>query len=205
MPIEIDDFQEYCEFGPERVYLLLAIARSKDNEGLTASSEPVIREIVAEAEELPETVARLDHAVSRFEERYRLYLSVNARDTTSALFRLRERTDDWLEMRFHGDTDVLRKFKRVDSEFVSVLQSDACADETNFLFDLDDVSADEADAFADSLADSTTVLLRRETPNGFHVVTEPFDYTRLSAGVEYELKTDDMVFVGFVGESSTHD
>lgn len=200
MTIDVDELRAYCEFGPERVYLLLAIARSKDNEGTTASSEPVIRGIVATAEELPEEVARLDHAVRRFDERYRLYLTVNARDVTSALFRLRERTDDWLEMRFHGDTGVVEKFKRVDSEFVSVLQSDACRDETNFLFDLDGASNADADAVADALDEFTTVLLRRETPNGFHLVTEPFDYNRLSVDVDYELKTDDLVFLGFVGE-----
>jgi len=200
MPIDVGDLESYCEFGPERVYLLLAIARAKDNAGTTASSERVVREVVADAGELPEKAAALDHAVARFDERYRLYCTVNARDTASALFRLRERTDDWLEMRFRGDAGVVEKFKRVDEEFLSVLQSDECRDETNFLFDLDDASGVDADAFADVLADFTTVLLRRETPNGFHVVTEPFDYNRLSADVDYELKTDDLVFVGFVGE-----
>ena len=200
MEIDVDELQSYCEFGPERVYLLMAIARAKDNEGTTASSEPVIREIVEDAAELPRKIPQLDHAVSRFDDRYRLYLSANARSTTSALFRLRERTDDWLEMRFNGDTDVVRKFKRIDSEFKSVLQSDACKDETNFIFDLDGVSGGDVDAFVETLEEFTTISLRRETPNGYHVVTEPFNHTELNADVEYELKTDDMVFVGFIGE-----
>lgn len=196
----IEPFEEYCDFGPERVYLLLAIARSKDNPETSASSEPTIRAVVTERDELVETVERLDHAVRRFDRRYRLYLSVNARNATSAFFRLRERMDDWLEMRFNGNEEVLGKFERIDSEWKSVLQSDGCADDSNFLFDVDDASAAETDAFADRLAAETEVLLRRETPNGYHLVTAPFDYTDLTADVEYELKTDGMVFASFVGE-----
>jgi hypothetical protein len=124
---------------------------------------------------------------------------VNARDATTAVFELRSDVDDWLRMRLGGDEDVVRKFERLDSEFKSVLQSDRCADESNFLFDLDDVDRAAAERFRDRLTDHTDVSLFRETPNGFHVVTGPFDYTRLSTDVDYELKTDDLVFVDFVG------
>ncbi len=126
MEIDVDELTDYCEFGPERVYLLVAIARAKDQDGGTSGSEPVIRKIVEDSEDLTQTIEELAHAVCRFDERYRLYLSANARNTTTAFFRLRERMDDWLEMRFHGNDEVIQKFKRLDREFVSVLQSDSC-------------------------------------------------------------------------------
>lgn len=190
--------REYCEFGPERVYLLLALARSKENDVLDGPS--AIRTVVHDADEFEPTVAELDHAVSRFDATYRLYLTANARNTQQALFALRRSMDDWLEARLNGSTDVLRKFGRVDSEFKSTLQSDGCRDETNFVFDLDDATGADADALAATLRDRTTVHLRRETPNGFHLVTAPFDYTRLSTDVEYELKTDGLVFVSYLDD-----
>ncbi|SFR63534.1 hypothetical protein [Halogeometricum limi] len=33
------DLTSYCEFGPERVYVYLAVARTKENEGLTQGTE----------------------------------------------------------------------------------------------------------------------------------------------------------------------
>lgn len=193
------DVETYCTFGDERVYILLAIARGKEQSD-TDEPRPTIREVVREPEQLRRKAEQLAHAVSRFDATYRLYVTANARDVTAALFRFRASMDDWLEMRLNGDRDVVGKFKRLDSEFKSVLQRDECRDETRFVFDLDDVSRTEADRLRQRLADETTVLLDRDTPNGVHLVCEPFDYTSFDADVAYELKTDGLVFVSYIGE-----
>jgi len=201
MTVDIDELLAFCEFGPDRVYLLLAIARAKENPETEASARPVVREVVGDADELRETVARLDHAAARFDQRCRLYLTVNARDALAATFELRRRMDDWLEMRLHGNEEVAAKFKRVDSEYRSVLQSDSCRDDSNFVFDLDDASPAEAERLKSDLAARTTVRLVRETPNGYHVVTAPFDYTAFESDVAYELKTDGLLFLSYVGDT----
>jgi hypothetical protein len=198
--VDIDALAEFCEFGEDRVYILLAIARPKENEGTSHNDAPAIRKVVREPDDLARMVDELDHATSRFDERFRLYLTVNARDALAATFELRSRMDDWLEGRIHGDDGIGAKFKRVDSEFKSVLQSDRCADDSYFIFDLDDATAADAEGLQSDLASHTTVRLVRETPNGYHVVTLPFNYNELSTGVEYELKTDGMVFLSYVGE-----
>ncbi|QLH78612.1 hypothetical protein HZS55_15525 [Halosimplex rubrum] len=196
--VDTEPFGEYCEFGGDRVYLLVALARAKENEGTTSNTAPAIRKVVEDESDLDRKAAELDHAASRFDERFRLYLTANARDALKATFELRRSMDDWLEGRIHGDEGVRAKFKRVDGEFVSTLQSDACRDETNFVFDLDDATAADRDALVDDLRDHTEVALTRETPNGYHVVTDPFNYNKLATGVEYELKTDGMVFVSYL-------
>lgn len=71
----LDELQDFCEFGPERVYLLVAIARPKDNPGVTSGTAPVIKRIVEDRTDLVQKSAALEHAVSRFDERYRLYLN----------------------------------------------------------------------------------------------------------------------------------
>jgi hypothetical protein len=191
--------EEDCEFNDERVYLLVAIARSKEHEGTSSGSQPVIRKIVEEERDLSRTVADLDHATSRSDARYRLYVSANARDTTAAFFELPDSMGDWLRMRLGGDEDVTRKFNRVDSEFKSVLQSDRCKPGTNVRFDLDDVSADVVPEFRARLEERTTVLLQTETPNRVYIVTEPFTYTEFETDVEYERTTDGLLFVSYIG------
>ncbi|MBX0303155.1 hypothetical protein [Haloarcula salinisoli] len=201
MTVDIDALQAFCEFGPDRVYLLVAIARAKENPATDERDRPTIREVVTDAEELPQTVGQLDHAASSFDATYRLYLTVNARDALAATFDLRRRMDDWLEMRLHGNEEVAAKFKRVDSEYKSVLQSDACADDSYFIFDLDDPTQAEADRLESALTAETTVRLVRETPNGYHIVTAPFDYTAFESDVAYELKTDGLLFCSYVGDA----
>lgn len=196
--VDMGPFEEYCEFGGDRVYLPLAIARSKESENPGGADAPTIRTVVESEADLEREAAELAPATTRFEERFRLYLTVNARDALDATFALRRSTDDWIEARLHGDEGVRAKFKRVDGEFKSTLQSDGCRDETNFLFDLDDATAADRDRLVSQLGGHTTVSIVRETPNGFHVVTEPFDYNELETDVAYELKTDGLVFVEYL-------
>jgi len=196
----LEEIGEYCRFGEERVYVLLGIARTKENEEYTSTSEPVIRKIVDEKEELERKIEEMDHAVERFETDFRLYISANARNTMDAFFRLREETDEWLKMKLNGNKGVNKKFKRIDSEFKSVLQKHGCRDDTNFIFDLDDCIEEDADKIENQLKQHTSIKLRQKTPNGFHIVTEAFNFNELETEIEYELKKDGMIFLSYIGE-----
>ncbi len=196
-----DFLEDYCEFGENRVYVLLAIARAKEKKEYNNNSEPVIREVVEEREDLESKIRQLDHAASRFGSDFRLYISANPRNTIKAFFMLKRRMDDWMEMSFNGNKDVEKKFGRIDSEYKSVLQKDRCKDETNFIFDLDNVSSKECEKFRQYLNSFTEVKLVNPTPNGFHIVTEPFNYNKIDSNIDYELKTDGMIFLSFIGDS----
>lgn len=198
--VDVAAFEEYCEFGEDRVYVVLAIARSKENPESDGDEPGVLRRVVRDRDQLSRTAEELDHLVRRFDARYRLYVTANARDTLTAFFEFRRDVDRWLEMRFRGDEGVAAKFDRIDQEWTSVLQSDRCAAESNFVFDLDDATVADADALEAALSEVTTVSMRRATPNGYHLVTDPFDYTALDLDVEYELKTDGLVYVSYLGE-----
>jgi len=46
----------------------------------------------------------------------------------------------------------------------------------------------------------TSIKLRQKTPNGFHIVTEAFNFNELETEIEYELKKDGMIFLSYIGE-----
>lgn len=196
----IEKFREYCEFSEDRVYVLLAIARTKENEQHSSNTEPTMREVVDNEQDLVSKMEQLDHAAKRSDSRFRLYLSANPRDAMKAFFQFRSEMDEWLQMRLNGNEGVKKKFKRIDSEFKSVLQKNECKDETNFIFDLDEVSEQEMNDLKSDLEGFTEIRLVQETPNGFHVVSRPFNYNELETEVEYELKKDGMIFVKYIGE-----
>jgi hypothetical protein len=126
---------------------------------------------------------------------FRLYVTVNARNAMDAYFNFRERMDGWVRDRLDGDEAAPRKFKRLDSYWKSELQKPAARDDTRLLFDLDEATAGEKSRLVSTLSDRTEVVTRRETPNGYHVVTEPFNYDELDRDLNYELKTDGLLLV----------
>ncbi|SDW44560.1 hypothetical protein SAMN05443574_103261 [Haloarcula vallismortis] len=42
--------------------------------------------------------------------------------------------------------------------------------------------------------------MQQETPNGWHVVSETFNYNEFGLAEEHELKTDGMLFLEYIGE-----
>lgn len=196
--------EDYCTFGEDRVYVVMAVARAKDNPEIVSSSEVAFREVVKDRGDVRRKVERVA-AVARSHRSepagsltFRLYVTVNARNALKAYFNFRERTDGWVRDRIYGHEEAVRKFERVDSSWRSELQRPESRDETRFLFDLDEVTDAERDTFLDDLAELTDVDSRRETPNGVHIVTGPFNYNELETDVAYELKTDGMLFLDLV-------
>lgn len=195
----LEKFGDYCEFGEDRVYVLLAIARSKENSEYSSNTEPTMREIVEDEKGLEKKMEKLDHAAKSSDSDFRLYLSANSRNCMKAFFQLRSEMDEWLQMRMNGNEGVKKKFKHLDSEFKSVLQKNECKDESNFIFDLDEISKEDMEILKKDIEEFSDVRLVQETPNGFHVVTRPFNYNELDSEVDYELKKDGMIFVKYIG------
>ena len=197
----VADLEDYCEFGEDRVYLLVAVARTKENPRLTSGTEVTFREVVEDRRDIRPTYDELRCSALGYRTEagdgltFRLYVTANARNALDAYFDFRERMDGWVRDRLNGDEAAPRKFKRLDRYWLSEVQKPAARDDRRFLFDLDDVTADEAERLVATLGEHTTVVTWRPTPNGYHVVTEPFNHTELATDVDYELKTDGLLFL----------
>lgn len=86
----IDTIEDYCEFGEHRVYLLMAIAHTRENLHLTSNSEVVFREVLKDEQDIARKVQKLACVAENYRDddgdplTFRLYLSVNARNTLKA-------------------------------------------------------------------------------------------------------------------------
>ena len=196
----------YCEFGERRVYLLMAVARTRENPRLSSSSEVVFREVLERERDIDRTLRKLSCVAATYRDdegdplTFRLYLSVNARNTLTAYFNLLERLNGWSKDLIYGDEAVDRKLKRVDQYWKRELQRDEAKDGSRFLIDVD-TKAIETDGLKQRLSADTDVVLLRETPNGYHVITEPFNYTEMDYLREHddiEVGTDRMLFLDYL-------
>lgn len=206
--------KDYCDFSENRVYVLMAIARKNENEPLTSSSEVVYREVLASEDEVGRKVRKLNGAAEAFvpEKAYtptfRLYISVNARDPTSAYFEIQRKFARWTKHIVNGDDHILEKLGELDSEFISELQRPHNRADNYFMWDWDggsgtkweDEKPSDFSEIKQELHRNTAVIGESITPNGRHIVTEPFNYTETDAIAHEDmgLKTDGMIFLQYL-------
>jgi len=196
--------EQLWTFTDERCYILLAIARSKENDNIQATDQPTIRKIIEDRDELENKIEQLKQATSRFDNEYRLYATINGRNARDALHLLQKESLDWLrKSEKSGQTPT--KIKRIDHEWKSILQRDECRDEKRFLWDIDDPSEEALKEIRASLSDHRIMTL--QTPNGWHIITDPFNFTAIDEfdpdesefhGYECERKNDSLTFMGFL-------
>jgi len=201
MNLSTEELQDYSEFGDNRVYLLMAIARKKENPEITSSGEIVFREVVKNEKDIDRKISKLQNACKRYggAEKFRLYYSVNARNTLDAYFRYRERMDSWIEKKMNGQADIDDKLKRLDSHWKSELQKPHSRDETFFLYDLDTESEEAKQQLVQNLNEYTEIRLDVPTPNGHHFIVEAFNHTKMPEfDFELERMNDRMFFLGYI-------
>ncbi|MFC6731066.1 hypothetical protein ACFQH3_16450 [Haladaptatus sp. GCM10025707] len=105
----VNTVEEYCMFGEERVYLFMAIARQKENPHLTSSTEVTFREVVTDTQDIRRKFDQLQSWAQHYRTEsgdplaFRLYLSVNARNTVDGFFNFQEQTNGWIRAWLKGD------------------------------------------------------------------------------------------------------
>lgn len=181
----------------------MMFARRKYNEELTNNTEIIKRRVTTSAEETERALEELTAIAESYDYNFRLYATVNARSIENAYFDFADDVMSWGLLMARGDDDITNKMGRVDHEWQSTLHKPRNAADSYFQFDLDNISADELRDFNNSLprqdggapGDLTESVLEQafETPNGYHVLTQPFNYTEWESPVEYDsLDTDGM-------------
>ena len=192
---------DFWSFEDNTVHLLMAIARKKENENsiISGNDVPAFREIVTDRESRDRalrkltTLAKHHHSPSGEVFTYRLYASVNPRSVEGAVRSFQKEIVDALYHYNNGHDGSMNRLSRLDSVWRSELQKrDQSAGSRRFLVDLDDDRIDQA---IDRLSNETTIHTTVETPNGYHIITDPFNYTTFEMDPEYEIKPDDMIFL----------
>lgn len=123
--------------------------------------------------------------------RDRIYCTVNERDMYKAIriFKRRQLDNDYA-----SSFEKENFYCDIDNRFISCLQNPEARLSRNFLIDLDSQDMKPYMDVSTSLEKITKILHWRETPNGFHFVTKPFDSTKFHHPKATILK-DGMLFI----------
>jgi hypothetical protein len=198
--------EEFCCFESNRVYILLAMARPKENEDISSGDEPVFREIVEKSEDIRQKYNKLKSISQNYTARegaglnFRLYVTVNARNVRDSMYMFQRQLINYNERITNGHAPAEKKIKRLDKQWKSTLQKDVNKEDNYFIIDIDTKDESIRGRIADALDSETEIIKEVSTPNGYHIITEPFNYTDcevLSTNEDAETKSDGLLFLKY--------
>lgn len=173
-----DDFKDFTD----GFRVLLLIHRSKD--GATHSSRHERMLFSSNIKEFEETLAfLLEERSKHIFPGLRIYSTANSRDLRKSIQLFKHAILD-IEMQ---DDNVLSDFYlSIKSRFASCLMRPASRSSSNFIFDIDDpMTLDEALKIFEDSGFTDKIIKQYKTKNGWHIVTEPFNYTKLISQIPF--------------------
>lgn len=200
----------HCEFNnPYDCYVMLAVSRKKDTPSITNSQEVIFREVIKNEKDVKRKYLKIKAMCESYKDEegknypFYIYVSLNARDSLKATFKLRAKMDLWMEEVLRG-CDRSQFFKKVYGHFYSTLMHKTSKSKyTKYhMFDYD-IKDGSHKMFLKVLEEHTKVIMVNETKNGYHIKVKPFnaeeirDYLNEHSEV-IELKRDANFFVEYV-------
>lgn len=194
----------YCEFTEDTCYILLMLARKKENKHQTEHDKLArLRRKTVQCE------ADVDYALKEFElhaklypeTQFRIYVSVNKRSLVNGMLHFQKAIMDIQYALIRGNVEAYKTICRMNSEWTSTLATKECRAERNFLFDIDYSNSNEHETklthdFVKEVDALTSIKYFGKSKNGFALVTAPFNMATLKLPEQIELKTDDYLYVG---------
>ena len=198
MSFASDFIEDYCKFE-NGIHIIMGINRNKENDKTSPDHHSFMRRFTISGKE--DIVARVDDIFAMGNKKnntYRIYVSVNERDMTKALFNFQKRLLD-LSLDFaRGLNDAKQMVKRIDSLWKTELMQRSNRATKRFLLDIDEEDQVFAEGVASFIHDISTVRAFRPTVSGYAIVFDACDTRELMERVkdkEVELHRDGMLFV----------
>ena len=198
---DVELLKEHCRFdNPDHVYVLLAVARKKDNETITNNTEVVFREVIKRETDIIRKYHKICNALRNFRDdrdnsfNFYLYVTVNPRDCIKAFFSLQHDFNSWLEQRLNGHDN--ENFKKIDGYWISALMKpESRGNRGLFLVDID---TKHVEPIRELIKEHTIIVRENKTKNGYHLLVLPFDRQKLvGLPKNVEIKTDALFFINY--------
>lgn len=200
--------ERILDFEGDEVYVLLAIARKKNNPAISWKGNdyhkgPAVFRAVVREDNYESVIRRVMSMVYNYRhgpvrpEDFNLYLTVNPRSTRVAFHTLQGFVADWTL------AEDWERLKHLESKWYSALQKRRSRSRKRYyIIDMDDhedlAAADELYQAVAIKHDNLSVRKLFLSRNGVHVVAEPFNTKAFmdaarERGLAVEVKTDDCV------------
>lgn len=186
-----DIFEEFEQFSTGYRCLFL-IQRHK--EGGETQNSRLIKKITRNSEEYLKAIEELVDEQMSSELTLRIYASVNERNFPKAI---RQFKFEQLEADYYDQTQKENFYLDVKNRFIGCLMQPAQRATNFFLFDVDTVEGNDTHGETLHCLPPELIITQYKTKNGWHIITQPFDYTKITLPNGVEMKKDGLLLLSF--------
>jgi len=182
----VEDFKDFTD----GVRVLILLHRSKDGASYSTRHERML--FSRDEKEFKEVLSYLIEIQNR-RKNLRIYSSVNKRNLKKAI---RNFKVDQLDIDYQSEEQQLDFYLQIKSRFASCLMRPQSKDDSLFLFDVDEPQTlDDALGILDSCSEKPEIVTQYKTKNGWHIVTKPFNHTKLKGHIP--VNTDGLLLLKY--------
>jgi len=192
----IEKIKEIFNDVSDGIRVVFLVHRSKEG-GLNNTHKRHLKKfITTNSKEFFEAISELKEIMDKDERTLRIYANLNSRDINKAirLFKQRQLNSDYdpaeRNQQFYLD---------IKNQFISCLMDKSARKTKNFLFDLDEIDDRGFHSIYNLIEKRTKILLHYPTKNGYHIITEPFNYYKEldNESLIQSVHTDGLMLIDF--------
>lgn len=183
--MSIGELRKYCTFEEGKCYMLMLLPRKKENDTNTEKDKLGLcqRRICRSIEDVKDNLEFFEDFTQRYPDVvFRVYISVEQRDLSKALFAMQSEITNMVKDLYYGNKEVYDRTANMSSTLKTVLCRSVCRAEKLFHFDVDWDNTNPSDIA--KMADLTEEVHKLsgygvkyvgKTLNGWAIVSEPFN------------------------------
>ncbi|MFA6325398.1 MAG: hypothetical protein WCX46_04200 [Candidatus Paceibacterota bacterium] len=151
--------------------------------------------ITTNSEEFFNAIDNLQQLTEHDARPLRIYASVNSRNLDKAIHKFKQ---EQLDNEYSKEKSVIKNFYLdIRNQFVSCLMKKSSRAESSFLFDLDGCDDRSFHTIYNQIEKLTKIQMYYQTKNGYHIITEPFNYNKLECRDQCDIHPDALMLIDF--------
>jgi hypothetical protein len=193
----------------DNIYMLVVLARTKNNDELTKKDRVLFREPVHSLEELPHALAKMRALAIYSGLNTYMYVSTNARSAIKTYKEFKMMLAKYDSQAMLGDEGFKRPIARLDKVWYQMLMQPESKSSRYFVLDIDTKDEVTMDIVREKVNNykvkvkgrlyKAEVLLEQPTRNGYHFVTTPFDPAILAGIRDVGISKDGLLYLTCFG------
>jgi hypothetical protein len=193
-------FEDLMDFSNERIYFLMGLARPKNNRDITKAQRVFFRIPVRSMDSYHYNLRKLEADCERTGLNMYMYVSVNARDTVKSYENFKKKLVEYENQAMHGKEDFRKPLMNLDKTWYSACMKQNARGTKYYLLDIDTKDPATRLKIANAILPLVkTVLIEKETRNGYHWIVKPFDVRVIKDIPNVSIQTDGLLYLGCTG------
>lgn len=184
-------FEEFKNFstGTRCLFLL-----QRHKEGGETNNSKLKKYITRNSDEFKKALTLLVDEMMDSELTLRIYSCVNPRNFNKAIHKFKV---EQLEADLFDEIQKQNFYLDIKNRFIGCLMQPCSRDGSLFLFDIDNIPGRDIDGETLRVIPGELIVKHYPTKNGWHLVTKPFDYTKIKLPDNCEMKKDALLLLAY--------